>query len=116
MTSTTMDAGNYAHGGYKVAIVASILILMQTLMVGGRLLSRRLQKVWLGIDDYILISAAVSSYYIYRTSRTQLIALRYSQSPSAPLQSRCPVSVASAIPPFSISPTAKPSGKPQSHG
>ena len=47
-----MDAGTYAHGGYKVVVVASILILMKVLMVGGRLLGRRLQKVWLGVDDY----------------------------------------------------------------
>lgn len=54
-----MDLGNYAHGGYKVVVVASILILMKVLMVGGRLLSRRLQKVWLGVDDYVLILATV---------------------------------------------------------
>ena len=111
-----MDAGNYAHGGYKVVVVASILILMQTLMVGGRLLSRRLQKVWLGIDDYVLISASVSSPYLYLTSHAQLTALRYSQSPSVPSQSQFPASAASAIRPPSIYPTAKQSGKLQSHG
>lgn len=111
-----MEAGNYAHGGYKVVVVASILILMQTLMVGGRLLSRRLQKVWLGIDDYVLISATVSSPYFYLTSHPQLIALSFSQSSSVPSQSRYPVSAASAICPSSIYPMAKQSGKPRSHG
>ena len=61
MTSTTMEVGDYAYDGFKVIVVASILILMQMLVVGGRLISRRLQKVWLGIDDYVLISAAVFS-------------------------------------------------------
>ncbi|KAL8784345.1 MAG: hypothetical protein Q9195_009077 [Heterodermia aff. obscurata] len=54
-----MEVGDYAYGGFKVIVVASILILMQLLVVGGRLISRRLQKVWLGFDDYVLISAAI---------------------------------------------------------
>ena len=116
MSSTVMEADNYAHGGYKVVIVASVLILMQTLMVGGRLLSRRLQKVWLGIDDYVLISATVSSHYIYLASHPQLIVLRYSQSLSAPSQSQYRASAASAIRPSSIYLTIKQSGEPRSHG
>ena len=102
MSSTAMEVGNYTHGGYKVVVVASILILMQTLMVGGRLLSRRLQKVWLGVDDYVLISATVSSHCIYLTSHPQFIALRYSQSSSAPSQLQYPASAALAIHPSSI--------------
>ena len=54
-----MDVGDYSHGGYKVVVVASLLIFMSMLMVGGRLLGRQLQKVWLGIDDYVLILATV---------------------------------------------------------
>ena len=53
--------GTLSNGGYKVVVVAIILIIMQTLMVAGRVISRRLQKVWLGIDDYVLISATVSA-------------------------------------------------------
>lgn len=53
-------ASGYSHGGYKVVVVASVLILMQTLMVSGRLLSRHLQKVALAVDDYVLFVATVS--------------------------------------------------------
>lgn len=79
MTSITMEVGDYAYGGFKVVVVASILILMQMLMVGGRLVSRRLQKVWLGIDDYVLISAAVISPVIL-VAEQRLIPPRSSQS------------------------------------
>lgn len=40
--------------------MAILLIVMQVLMVTGRLVSRRLQKVMLGADDYALLSATVS--------------------------------------------------------
>lgn len=60
MASRAIAVGNYVDGGYKVVIVASLLIMMQLLMVGGRLFSRKLQKVWLGVDDYVLVSATVS--------------------------------------------------------
>lgn len=51
---------NYGHDGYKVAIVASILIFMQSVMIGGRILSRYLQKVSFELDDYVLFVAGVS--------------------------------------------------------
>ena len=60
MMRPNMEIGNYADGGYKVVVVACILILMQVLMVGGRLVGRQIQKAWLGIDDYVLIAATVS--------------------------------------------------------
>lgn len=55
-----MDFAGFGNGGYKVVIVALLLVVMQTLMVTGRLVSRRLQKVMLGADDYALVSATVS--------------------------------------------------------
>ena len=79
MTSMPMEVGDYAYGGFKVVVVASILILMQMLMVGGRLLSRKLQKVSLGIDDYVLISAVVICPVIYMAEQ-RLIHHRSSQS------------------------------------
>ena len=63
-----MDIGDYSHGGYKVVIVASLLIFMSMLMVGGRLVGRQLQKVWLGIDDYVLIVATVCTHLSYAAS------------------------------------------------
>ena len=60
-----MDVGDYSHGGYKVVVVASLLIFMSMLMVGGRLIGRQLQKVWLGIDDYVLILATVCTHTSY---------------------------------------------------
>ena len=51
------DLHDYGHGGYKVVVVASVLILMQSLMVCGRLLSRHLQKAALAADDYVLFLA-----------------------------------------------------------
>ena len=51
---------SYGDGGYKAAVVAIVLIVMQILMVAGRLLSRRLQNVTLGPDDYVLMFAAAS--------------------------------------------------------
>ena len=60
MASNVANAAYYGNKGYKVAIVAILLIVMQVLMVTGRLVSRRLQKVMLGIDDYVLLPASVS--------------------------------------------------------
>lgn len=60
--------GSYGYGGYRVVVVASILTLMQALMVGGRLLSRRIQKARIGVDDCILISATVSAFDIIEPS------------------------------------------------
>ena len=53
---------DYGHGGYKVVIVASVLILMQSLMVGGRLLSRYLKKAPLAADDYVLFLATTMGF------------------------------------------------------
>ncbi|KAL9020813.1 MAG: hypothetical protein Q9185_001997 [Variospora sp. 1 TL-2023] len=44
----------YGNGGFKVVVVASVLIFMQFIMVFGRYLSRRLRKVLLEADDYVL--------------------------------------------------------------
>lgn len=54
-----LNENQYGHGGYKVAVVSAVLILMQFLMVYGRYYSRRLQKVLLQADDYVLILATV---------------------------------------------------------
>ncbi len=48
---------DYDNGGYKVVIVAALLIFMQTLMVCGRLVSRYMQKASLAADDYVLFIA-----------------------------------------------------------
>ena len=55
------DSTSYGHGAFKVIIVAAVLILMQTLMVGGRFASRKLRKVSLAADDYVLLTAAIFS-------------------------------------------------------
>ena len=60
MAPNVANAAYYGNKGYKVAIVAILLIVMQVLMVSGRLVSRRLQKVMLGIDDYMLLPGSVS--------------------------------------------------------
>ncbi len=52
---------SYGDGGYKTAVVAIVLIVMQILMVSARLISRRLQNVTLGSDDCVLILAMASS-------------------------------------------------------
>lgn len=49
---------DYGHEGWKVIIVAAILILMQFLMVSGRFASRKMQKVSLATDDFVLLIAA----------------------------------------------------------
>ena len=53
---------DYGQGGYKVVIVASVLILMSSLMVCGRLLSRHLQKAALAADDYVLFLATTMGF------------------------------------------------------
>ena len=50
----------YGHGGYAVVVVACVLIMMQFLLVFGRYFSRRLQKVMLEADDWVLILATVT--------------------------------------------------------
>ena len=57
-----MNINSYAHGGFKVIIVAVLLIVMLFLMVGGRLTSRKLQKVEFGADDYVLLLATVLTF------------------------------------------------------
>ena len=47
-------------GGYKALVVGIVLVMMQILMVSGRILSRRLQNVHLGSDDYVLMVAMAS--------------------------------------------------------
>ena len=53
------DIISYGHGAYKVIIVAVLLIFMQFLMVGARLVSRKLRKASLAADDHVLLIAAV---------------------------------------------------------
>ena len=53
-----VDITSYGQGAFKVIIVAALLILMQILMVGGRFVSRKLRKVPLAADDYVLLVAA----------------------------------------------------------
>ncbi|KAF6232604.1 hypothetical protein HO173_009272 [Letharia columbiana] len=54
-----VDITSYGHGAFKVTIVAAVLIVMQILMVGGRFVSRKLRKVPLAADDYVLLTAAI---------------------------------------------------------
>lgn len=54
-----MDTTSYGHGAFKVIIVAALLIVMQILMVGGRIVSRNMQKVSLAMDDYMLLIATI---------------------------------------------------------
>lgn len=64
------ETAYYGDGGYKVVVVCAILLLMQFLLVSGRYFSRKLQKLLLEVDDYVLLLAAVgeekwnSSLYI----------------------------------------------------
>ncbi|KAL9603522.1 MAG: hypothetical protein Q9179_002167 [Wetmoreana sp. 5 TL-2023] len=53
------DDTRYIEGGYKAVVVAAVLILMLFLMVSGRCYSRRLQKVMLEADDYVLVLATL---------------------------------------------------------
>lgn len=50
----------YGHGGYKVVVVAAVLIFMQLVVLYGRCYSRHLKRVLLELDDYVLMVAAVS--------------------------------------------------------
>ena len=115
MTSITMEVGNYDYGGYKVVIVAAILIFMQISMVSGRLFSRRLQKVWLGIDDYVLISATVRMDKRHIIDRLLMID-RSPPLPCVALPLHFPESLVSAVGPFSNHPTASQPVRPRSHG
>lgn len=61
------DESSYGDEGYKVVVVASVLVLMQCLMVFGRCYSRRLQHVMLEADDYVLILATVHQHAFLST-------------------------------------------------
>ncbi|KAL9581927.1 MAG: hypothetical protein Q9212_003602 [Teloschistes hypoglaucus] len=52
----------YGDGGYKVVVVASVLVLVQCLMLFGRGYSRRLQHVMLEADDYVLLLATIFTF------------------------------------------------------
>lgn len=54
-----VNVPDYGHGGWKVIVVAVLLIVMQLIMLCGRFASRRLQKVSLGADDYILTLSTI---------------------------------------------------------
>ena len=56
-----VDVTAFSDGGYKVVIVAGVLIAMLFLMVSGRLVSRRLTQAGIGADDYVLLIATVLS-------------------------------------------------------
>jgi hypothetical protein len=56
-----VDVTQFSHGGYKVIIVAGVLILMLLLMVTGRLVSRRLKRAKVAADDYVLLIATILS-------------------------------------------------------
>lgn len=49
----------YSDGGYKAVVVASVLVLMQFIMLFGRYYSRRLQRIMLEIDDFVLLLATL---------------------------------------------------------
>ena len=56
-----VDVTAFSDGGYKVVIVAGVLIVMLFLMVFGRLISRKLTQAGMGPDDYVLLIATVLS-------------------------------------------------------
>ena len=55
-----MDVGDQGNGGWKVTVVASILVFMLLTMVLGRLVSRALKKSRLQNDDFMLLVATVA--------------------------------------------------------
>ena len=59
----TMEITSYGDGGWKVAMVAAILIFMQVLAVSGRIISRSMKKARLAVDDYVLILGSVSGAF-----------------------------------------------------
>ena len=60
----TMDITFYGDGGWKVTLVAAILIFMQILAVSGRIISRSMKKARLAVDDYVLILGTVSRIFV----------------------------------------------------
>lgn len=74
----TLKKNHDEQGGYKVTIVAAVLILMQFLMVYGRYYSRRLQKVSFQADDYTLV-LAMAGIRVGRRWKVELTNDRFSQ-------------------------------------
>ena len=80
--SVTMDVRDYDHGGWKVIVVASILVFMLVSMLLGRLVSRSLKKSTLQKDDFMLLAATVSRR---RSHKLRLLTYnRFSRSRFAP--------------------------------
>ena len=81
----TMEITSYGDGGWKVALVAAVLIFMQVLAVSGRIISRSMKKSRLALDDYVLIlgtvSRAFSSIFVFRV---------VDMMPGLDLHSMCP--------------------------
>ena len=69
-----MDVHSQADGGWKVTVVTSVLILMLTLMVVGRIVSRSLKKSKLQKDDYMLLLATVGCHSLLTRCGTCRIA------------------------------------------
>lgn len=74
----TMDITSYGDGGWKVTLVAAILIIMQVLAVSGRIISRSMKKARLAVDDYVLIFGTVSKAFVSlfipaQLTRTQVL-------------------------------------------
>jgi len=59
VSDSFVNVPSYQDGGYKVVVVAGVLIMMQLLMVFGRLMSRRLKNAGLAADDYVLLLATI---------------------------------------------------------
>ena len=79
------EIANYGDGGYKAVVVCIILILMQLALVSGRCFARRLQKVLLEADDYVLLLATVRPkkswmWPLLTSSRCLLLVSAQSQS------------------------------------
>lgn len=54
-----VDITSYSHGAFKVIIVVAILMILQLLVVCGRFLSRKMRKVSLAADDYLLLTGTI---------------------------------------------------------
>lgn len=71
MVMSMVNEARYTDGGYKVVVVASVLIFLQFVMVFGRYYSRRLQKVLLEADDCVLLLATVRPSWRPMKTRTR---------------------------------------------
>lgn len=56
-----MDVMDRGHDGWKVIVVAAVLVFMLVSMLLGRLVSRSLKKSSLRWDDFMLIAGTVSA-------------------------------------------------------